>query len=129
MTDGFDSKFIASKHNPKMISYRHEKLRDILDVTYGCIVYQEQVIEIFRRLAGFSLGKADMVRRAMSKKKANDIIRERGNFIYGNEQEGIKGAVNNGIDEKTSAAIFDEILDFANYAFNKAHAVAYALIA
>ena len=121
-------RFISSKHNPDKVTYRHPKLREILDVTYGCIVYQEQVIEIFRRLAGFSLGKADMVRRAMSKKKAADIIRERENFIYGNKQQDITGAVNNGIDEATAAAIFDEILDFANYAFNKAHAVAYAVI-
>lgn len=122
-------RFIDSKHHPEKVTYRHPMLRDILRVTYGCIVYQEQVLEIFRRLAGFSLGKADMVRRAMSKKKMAELARERDNFIRGNEQEGIPGAVKNGVDAATAEAIFDEIMDFANYAFNKAHAVSYAVIA
>ena len=122
-------RFIESKHNPAKVRYRHEKLREILEVTYGCILYQEQVMDIFRKLAGFSLGKADLVRRAMSKKKAEELSRERENFIYGNEAQGIPGAVKNGVDEKTAAVIFDEIMDFANYAFNKAHAAAYAVVA
>lgn len=122
-------RFIESKHNPAKVRYRHEKLREILEITYGCILYQEQVMDIFRKLAGFSLGKADLVRRAMSKKKAAELSRERENFIYGNEEQGIPGAVKNGVDEKTAAVIFDEIMDFANYAFNKAHAASYAVVA
>ena len=122
-------RFIESKHNPKKVTYKHPMLKDILRVTYGCIVYQEQVLEIFRKLAGFSLGKADMVRRAMSKKKMAELARERENFIHGNEAENIPGAVKNGVDAKTAEAIFSEIMDFANYAFNKAHAVSYAIIA
>ena len=105
-------------------------IRDsILSVTYGCIVYQEQVIEIFRKLAGFSLGQADMIRRAMSKKKHDVIDAERRAFIYGDEARGIPGCVKNGVDEATASSIYDEILDFASYAFNKAHAVAYAVVA
>jgi DNA polymerase-3 subunit alpha len=103
-------------------------LEPILKVTYGCIVYQEQVIEIFRRLGGFSLGQADMIRRAMSKKKQAEIERERQTFIYGDEERGICGAVKNGVSAEVAASIYDEILDFANYAFNKAHAVAYAIV-
>ncbi|MCL2367911.1 MAG: DNA polymerase III subunit alpha, partial [Oscillospiraceae bacterium] len=121
-------RFIASKHDPTQISYKHPLLQDILDVTYGCIVYQEQVIEIFRKLAGFSLGQADMIRRAMSKKKADEIERERRAFIHGDAERNIAGAVANGVDEKTAGEIYDDIFDFANYAFNKAHAVAYAVI-
>ena len=122
-------RFIASKHDPKKISYKHPLLQDILNVTYGCIVYQEQVIEIFRKLAGFTLGQADMIRRAMSKKKAAEIERERQAFIHGAPERGIVGAVANSVDAKTAAEIYDDIFDFANYAFNKAHAVAYAVIA
>ena len=121
-------RFIESKHNPQKIFYKHPLLRDILDVTYGCIVYQEQVIEIFRRLAGYSLGQADMIRRAMSKKKHDEIERERKTFIYGDESRGIAGAASAGVPESVASSIYDEILDFANYAFNKAHAVAYAVI-
>ena len=121
-------RFIESKHNPDRVFYKHPKLRDILEVTYGCIVYQEQVIDIFRKLAGFSLGQADMIRRAMSKKKHDVIERERKTFIYGDESRGIPGAVANGVPEAVAASIYDEILDFANYAFNKAHAVSYAMI-
>jgi len=121
-------RFIESKHNPEKIYYKHPMLKDILNVTYGCIVYQEQVIEIFRRLAGFSLGQADMIRRAMSKKKHAEIERERRTFIHGDERRNIEGAVARGVPESVAGSIYDEILDFANYAFNKAHAVAYAVI-
>ncbi len=121
-------KYLAGKKNFKNVTYRHPILKDILSVTYGCMVYQEQVMEVFRKMAGYSLGKADMVRRAMSKKKFDALLRERENFIFGNEKEGIKGAVHNGVDQKTAETIFDEIMDFANYAFNKAHAVCYAVI-
>ncbi len=122
-------RFIECSTNPQKIRYKHELLRDILDVTYGCIVYQEQVIEIFRKLAGFSLGQADMIRRAMSKKKEKEIKKERDSFIYGDPERNIAGAVANGVPEDVAGSIYDEILDFANYAFNKAHAVAYAIIA
>ena len=122
-------RFIACKHDPKLISYKHPALEPILSITYGCIVYQEQVIEIFRRLAGYSLGQADMVRRAMSKKKVKDIERERGTFIHGDEERGIAGCEKNGISAEIAEKIYDEIYDFANYAFNKAHAVCYAVVA
>lgn len=122
-------RFIACKHDPGLIHYQHPILEDILSVTYGCIVYQEQVIEIFRRLAGYSLGQADMVRRAISKKKAKEIEREQRAFIYGDGERGIEGCVARGIPEQTAKAIYDEIYDFANYAFNKAHAVCYAIVA
>ena len=122
-------KFIACKHDPKLITYKHPSLEPILSVTYGCIVYQEQVIEIFRRLGGYSLGQADMVRRAMSKKKVKDIEREREAFIRGDPSRGISGCVANGIPADVAEAIYDEIYDFANYAFNKAHAVCYAVVA
>jgi len=120
--------YIASKHNPANIKYLHPMLKDILEITYGCIVYQEQVMDIFRKVAGFSLGRADMVRRAISKKKEKDLLRERKNFIYGNEEEGILGAINNGVSEEIANKIFDDIVAFANYAFNKAHAASYAVI-
>lgn len=122
-------RFIACKQNPNLIQYKHPILEPILSVTYGCIVYQEQVIEIFRRLAKYSLGQADMVRRAISKKKAAEIEKERNAFIYGDEERGILGCVANGIPENVAQAIYTEIFDFANYAFNKAHAVAYAILA
>jgi len=122
-------KFIKSKHNPKEISYKHPTLEPILKVTYGCIVYQEQVIDIFRKLGGFSLGQADMIRRAMSKKKHAEITKERKAFIFGDPDRNIPGAIANGIPEAVAGSIYDEILDFANYAFNKAHAVSYAIIA
>lgn len=121
-------RFIDCKQHPEHISYKHPMLKDILAVTYGCIVYQEQVIEIFRRLGGYSLGQADMIRRAMSKKKQSEIIKERQTFIYGDEQRGICGALKNGVEAEIAGSIYDEILDFANYAFNKAHAVAYAFV-
>ena len=122
-------RFIASKHDPKLVTYLHPSLEPILGVTYGCIVYQEQVIEIFRRLAGYSLGQADLVRSAISKKKAKQIEAERQAFIYGDAQRGIAGCVAGGIPAETAQAIYQDIYDFANYAFNKAHAVSYAVVA
>ena len=122
-------RFIQCKFHPETIQYKHPLLEPILKVTYGCIVYQEQVIEIFRRLGGFSLGQADNMRRAISKKKQEVIVSERQAFIYGDESRNIPGAIANGVPEKTAQAIYDEILDFANYAFNKAHAVCYAKVA
>ena len=122
-------RFIACKHDPKLVTYKHPSLKPILSGTYGCIVYQEQVIKIFQELAGYSLGQADMVRRAMSKKKAKDVEREREAFLHGDAARNIRGCVANGIPESTAQAIYDEIYDFANYAFNKAHAVSYAVVA
>ncbi|MGN0984882.1 MAG: DNA polymerase III subunit alpha [Candidatus Enterenecus sp.] len=122
-------RFIACAQDPRLISYKHPSLEPILSVTYGCIVYQEQVIEIFRRLAGYSLGQADMVRRAMSKKKVKDIERERGAFLHGDPARNIRGCAANGIPEAVAQSIYDEIYDFASYAFNKAHAVSYAVVA
>ena len=122
-------RFIACKQEPSLIRYKHPSLEPILSVTYGCIVYQEQVIEIFRRLAGYSLGQADMIRRAMSKKKAKDVERERGAFLHGDPERNIIGCVANGIPEEVAQSIYDEIYDFANYAFNKAHSLAYAIVA
>ena len=122
-------RFIACKHNPKLVTYKHPSLEPILSITYGCIVYQEQVMQIFQQLAGYSLGQADMVRRAMSKKKAKDIAREREAFLNGDKERNITGCVANGIPAETAEAIYDEIYDFANYAFNKAHAVSYAVVA
>ena len=121
-------RFIACKHDHKLVTYKHPSLKPILSGTYGCIVYQEQVIEIFRRLAGFSLGQADMIRRAMSKKKHKVIDAERVAFVHGDESRGIDGAVKRGITEDIANSIYDEILDFASYAFNKAHAVSYAIV-
>ena len=122
-------KFLENSAHPEKISHKHPSLEPILSVTYGCIVYQEQVIEIFRRLAGFSLGQADNIRRAMSKKKHAVIDAERRAFIHGDEKRNIPGCVANGISEAVANSIYDEILDFASYAFNKAHAVAYAIVA
>ena len=121
-------RFIEWSQHPEKITYKHESLRPILEVTYGCIVYQEQVIEIFRSLAGFSLGQADNIRRAMSKKKHKVIDAERVAFVHGDPERGIVGAVKNGIPEAVADSIYDEILDFASYAFNKAHAVSYAVV-
>ncbi len=121
-------RYIHNKLNRADITYKHPLLKNILDVTYGCMVYQEQVLEIVRVLAGYSLGKADTLRRVISKKKADKMEIERKNFIYGNPEEGIAGCINRGIEEKTAIAIFDEINDFANYAFNKSHAAAYAYV-
>ncbi len=122
-------RFIACKYDPSRVTYRHPSLEPILSITYGCIVYQEQVMQIFQQLAGYSLGQADMVRRAMSKKKRKEIERERTSFIHGDPGRGIAGCVANGIPEATAEAIYQEIDAFAEYAFNKAHAVSYAVVA
>ena len=122
-------KFIACKHDPSKVTYLIPQLEPILSITYGCIVYQEQVIQIFQQLAGYTLGQADMLRRAMSKKKVKDIEKERGAFLHGDPSRGIKGCIANGISESAAQAIYDDIYAFANYAFNKAHAAAYAVIA
>ncbi len=121
-------RFTDCSTHPEHIRYKHELLRPILEVTYGCIVYQEQVIEIFRRLAGFSLGQADMIRRAMSKKKHAVIDAERKAFVHGDPERNIPGCIANGVPEDVANSIYDEILDFASYAFNKAHAVSYAFV-
>lgn len=122
-------KFVESKHDPSKISYIHPKLEPILNVTYGCIVYQEQVIQIVQQIGGYSLGRADIVRRAISKKKMMVMEEERKNFIYGNPEEGVCGAIANGVDEKSANQIYDLIIDFADYAFNKSHSVAYSVVA
>ncbi len=121
-------KFTRCKRNPGEISYRTPQLEPILKVTYGCLVYQEQVIEVFRQLAGFTMGQADNIRRAMSKKKMEVIEAERAAFVHGDPSRHIPGAVANGIREDAAQQIYDEVLDFANYAFNKAHAVCYAKV-
>ena len=121
-------RFLACSAHPERITYKHPLLEPILSVTYGCIVYQEQVIEIFRQLAGFSLGQADMIRRAMSKKKEAVITAERAAFVHGDPERNIPGAVARGVPERTANEIYDEILAFASYAFNKAHAVSYAIV-
>ncbi|MBQ2613735.1 MAG: DNA polymerase III subunit alpha [Clostridia bacterium] len=123
--------YIANKNHPNNIRYKHPMLQHILNMTYGCIVYQEQVMQIVREMGGYSLGRADLVRRAMSKKKADVMEQERKNFIYGIQEDGqvVDGAVKRGVDEKTASAIFDEMMDFASYAFNKSHAAAYAVVA
>ena len=125
-------KYIENRHNPSKVRYKHPLLKDILDVTYGCIVYQEQVMQIFRTLAGYSLGRADIVRRAMSKKKADVMEKERKIFIYGLQNEDgsweVDGCINRGVDEQTAISIFHEMESFASYAFNKSHAAAYAVL-
>lgn len=125
--------FVECKHDPSKISYIHPKLENILDVTYGCIVYQEQVMQIVQDIGGYSMGQADLVRRAMGKKKMDIMERERRNFIYGlKDEEGkvvINGAIRNGVDEDSANKIYDLMIDFANYAFNKSHSAAYAVIA
>ena len=122
-------RFISCKNNPEKVTYKHPSLVPILSNTYGCIVYQEQVIQIFQQLGGYSLGQADMVRRAMSKKKVKDIEKERETFLHGDPERNIAGCAANRIPENVAQSIYDEIYDFANYAFNKAHAVCYALVA
>ncbi len=126
-------KYIRNKHNPDKIRYMHPALEHILDVTYGCIVYQEQVMQIVRDLGGYSMGRSDLVRRAMGKKKADVMAKERENFINGIVDEAgnlvVKGCVRNGIPADTAADIFDEVAKFAGYGFNKSHAAAYAIIA
>ncbi|MGN1003712.1 MAG: DNA polymerase III subunit alpha [Oscillospiraceae bacterium] len=122
-------RFIECKQHPERVVYKHPMLEPILSPTYGCIVYQEQVIQIFQQLGGYSLGQADMVRRAMSKKKVKDIEKEREAFLHGDPARGIDGCIHRGVPEAVGQAIYDEIYDFANYAFNKAHAVCYAIVA
>lgn len=125
--DYIDS-YIEGKNNANAIVYDTQLLEPILGQTYGCIVYQEQVMQIVRDLAGFTFGRSDLLRRAMSKKKMDVMERERHNFIYGNEKEGIKGCINNGVSEKAANKIFDSMTEFAKYAFNKSHAAAYAVV-
>ncbi len=122
-------RFLACAQDPSKVTYKHPLLEPILSNTYGCIVYQEQVIEIFRKLAGYSLGQADMVRRAMSKKKEKDVQRERQSFIHGDPKRNIPGCEANGIPAAVAEYIYDEINDFAHYAFNKSHSLAYAIVA
>lgn len=121
--------YIKGKEHPETITYDCPQLEKILSPTYGCIVYQEQVMQIVMELAGYTLGRSDLVRRAMSKKKGDVMQRERQNFVYGNKEEHVPGCINRGIDEKTANKIFDEMIDFAKYAFNKSHAAAYAVVA
>ena len=120
--------FIANKLDPRKITYKTPLLEPILKVTYGCIVYQEQVIEIFRSLGGYTMGQADNIRRAISKKKMKVIEAERKVFVYGDPAQGITGCIGHGVSEQVAQSIYDEIVDFANYAFNKAHAVCYAVV-
>lgn len=126
-------RYIHNRHHPEQVRYRHPKLEPILRVTYGCIVYQEQVMQIFRELAGYSLGRADLVRRAMSKKKHDVMEKERQIFIHGLTDENgrveVDGCVRRGVPEATADAIFNEMFSFASYAFNKSHAAAYATVA
>ncbi len=124
----FIPKYIEGKNKPSSIVYECEELKPILKNTYGCIVYQEQVMQIFRELAGYTMGQADNIRRAMSKKKQKVIDDERKSFVFGDSERGIKGCVNNGISETAANRIYDSMTDFAKYAFNKSHAAAYALI-
>ena len=120
--------YIRGKNNQESITYVTPELESILEPTYGCIVYQEQVMQIVQKLAGYTMGQADNIRRAMSKKKQYVIDAERKNFVYGNEEQGIKGCVANGISEAAANSIYDSMVDFAKYAFNKSHAAAYAVI-
>ena len=125
----FIPQYIKGKNNPEAVTYHCPQLKPILEPTYGCIVYQEQVMQIVRDLGGYTLGRSDLVRRAMSKKKASVMEKERQNFVYGNEAEGVCGCINNGISEAVANQIYDEMTDFAKYAFNKSHAAAYAVVA
>lgn len=125
----FIPKYIKGKNEPESISYACAELESILEPTYGCIVYQEQVMQIVQKLAGYTMGQADNIRRAMSKKKQYVIDEERQYFVHGNEERGIKGCVANGIDEAVADGIYDSMVDFAKYAFNKSHAAAYAVVA
>ena len=124
----FIPRYLKGKNDKKSITYECPQLEPILSPTYGCIVYQEQVMQIVRDLAGYTMGRSDLVRRAMSKKKTAVMEKERQNFVYGNKKEGVKGCIANGIDEKTADHIYDEMIDFAKYAFNKSHAAAYAVV-
>jgi len=124
----FIPKYIAGKNDPKAVQYDSPELIPILNSTYGCIVYQEQVMQIVQKLAGYTLGRADLVRRAMSKKKHEVMQKERKNFVYGNEAESVPGCISRGISEDTANLIFDRMTDFASYAFNKSHAACYAVV-
>ena len=124
----FIPRYLKGKNDKTSITYECPQLEPILSPTYGCIVYQEQVMQIVRDLAGYTMGRSDLVRRAMSKKKTAVMEKERQNFVYGHEAEGVKGCIANGIDEKTANHIYDEMIDFAKYAFNKSHAAAYAVV-
>ena len=121
-------KYVKGKNNPAKISYIHQSLEPILKDTYGCIVYQEQVMQIVRDLAGYSLGRSDIIRRAMSKKQADVMAEERKNFIHGLPEAGVPGCIANGVPEKAAIQIFDDMTDFAAYAFNKSHAAGYAVV-
>ncbi len=125
----FIPKYIKGKNNQDFVRYSCPELEEILAPTYGCIVYQEQVMQIVMKLAGYTLGRSDLVRRAMSKKKADVMAKERANFVYGNEEEGVEGCIKRGIPEDVANHVFDEMIDFAKYAFNKSHAAAYAVVA
>lgn len=125
----FIPQYIKGKNHPEGITYDCPQLESILEPTYGCIVYQEQVMQIVRDLAGYTLGRSDILRRAMSKKKGDVMEKERHNFVYGNPEENVPGCIANGIDERTANKIYDEMIDFAKYAFNKSHAAAYAVVA
>ena len=124
----FIPQYILGKNHPETITYDCPQLEEILEPTYGCIVYQEQVMQIVRSLGGYTLGRSDLVRRAMSKKKASVMEKERQNFVYGNQAEGVPGCIANGISEEVANKIYDEMIDFAKYAFNKSHAAAYAVV-
>lgn len=124
----FIPKYLKGKNDPAAITYPCPQLEPILSPTYGCIVYQEQVMQIVRDLAGYTLGRSDLVRRAMSKKKGSVMEKERKNFVYGNEEEGVRGCIANGISEQVANKIYDDMIDFAKYAFNKSHAAAYAVV-
>lgn len=124
----FIPQYIKGKNHPESITYDCPQLEPILAPTYGCIVYQEQVMQIVRDLAGFTLGRSDLLRRAMSKKKGDVMQKERQAFVYGDEEGGVPGCIANGIDEETANKIYDEMIDFAKYAFNKSHAAAYAVV-
>lgn len=124
----FIPQYIRGKNRPDTIRYDCPQMEPILKPTYGCIVYQEQVMQIVRELAGYTLGRSDLVRRAMSKKKASVMAKERQNFVYGNAEEGVPGCIANGISEEIANKIYDEMTDFAKYAFNKSHAAAYAVV-
>jgi len=125
----FIPKYLRGKNDRNLITYDCPQLEPILGPTYGCIVYQEQVMQIVRDLAGYTMGRSDLVRRAMSKKKTSVMEKERQNFVYGSMEEGVAGCISNGIDEKIANRIFDEMIDFAKYAFNKSHAACYAVVA
>ena len=125
----FIPKYIQGKNNHQEVTYSCPQLEPILSPTYGCIVYQEQVMQIVRDLGGYTMGRSDLVRRAMSKKKQAVMEKERANFIYGNKEEGVPGCVANGISEQVAAQIYKEMMDFAKYAFNKSHAACYAVVA